>query len=206
MLLLFTLGGLRCSDSAEKQHSIEHSTIQWPPVCGETAHKQGCRKQRPDGSWFRLGGSDHDAYQESHRDYAPLMHALMQPGLVADWQNILDAGANEGTSTHIFATAHPRARVIAVEPSRETLAMPHLNLMNTSNVELIHGALWTHNTNIEIASASRWGAWAAHVKVRGAGNERVRGITVPKLMHQSCVGSFDFVKVCVRAVLANPLT
>ena len=172
-----------------------------PPVCSDNVGpRRGatCREQRLDGSWFRRGTSDVEVHGESYRDYETLMRALQQYERPREWRGVLDAGANEGTSAKIFAAAHPKARVVAIEPSEENLAMAQLNLANTSNVQLMHAALW-HEEAAELKFAAKragQGDWAA--RVDASGSARVAGVTVPSLLQQHCLSRFDFVKVDVE--------
>lgn len=62
--------------------------------------------------------------------------------LPADYRGVIvDAGGFIGTATMAFRHMFPQAKIIAIEPSRENLAVLKKNLSSMENVEVVHGAL-----------------------------------------------------------------
>lgn len=55
---------------------------------------------------------------------------------------IVDAGANVGYACLWFRRRYPHARLIAVEPDRDNLALMHRNLAGLDKVTVVEAALW----------------------------------------------------------------
>lgn len=72
---------------------------------------------------------------------------------------IIDGGANVGFSTAFYARTFPSARVVAVEPSDENAKMLRRNCAGFSNVQLVHGGLWSHSGYLAIENPQD-AAWA----------------------------------------------
>lgn len=65
---------------------------------------------------------------------------------------IIDAGANCGLVTLYLAWRYPEARIIAIEPSPDNVAMMRRNLAGVRGVEIVQGALWSSSTWLRIAN------------------------------------------------------
>ena len=166
-------------------------------------------RQRPDASWYREGTTDSVAHDESIRDYSTLVRALAEHD-ASNFRAILDAGANEGTSTRIFAEAYPRATIVSLEVSNETLAMARLNTAMYANVVLRPVALWDEDTSVRF-HPSIYGEWANNVRPMAASAESrghspspleseipVAAMTVPALLRDHRQDAFDFMKIDIE--------
>jgi FkbM family methyltransferase len=60
-----------------------------------------------------------------------------------DHKVIVDAGANIGMATLYFASRHPSASIISIEPVAENFTMLRRNCGHLPNVTLIQAALWS---------------------------------------------------------------
>lgn len=102
------------------------------PVCtSQTSESQtGCRMQQTDGSWVRPGTTDAAVHEENAPEYPPLATALINLRATIDY--VLDAGANDGYSSWLFAQALPNATVVAVEPSPSNYAMVRASMGSTA--------------------------------------------------------------------------
>ncbi len=99
-----------------------------------------------------------------------------------DEQIIVDAGANIGAFT-LYAAAHaPQARIVAIEPSKETFARLRGHVAGAGiehRCELIHGALGAHagSTTIESRGGSQF-------RRSGHGDEVVRMIGLDEILER----------------------
>jgi hypothetical protein len=90
--------------------------------------QQQCLYRNDDGTFSRTHSSDHLVRQENLHEYPPLARALGAAGV----KTVVDAGANDGLSTRLFALGLPHARVIALEPGLGNYA---LLLRNTRELQ-----------------------------------------------------------------------
>jgi len=71
---------------------------------------------------------------------------------------ILDCGANAGHAALYFSEIYPDAKIIAVEPDTQNLALIRRNAGANPNIEAIHSAVWGYPCHLKImnGSASNW--------------------------------------------------
>jgi FkbM family methyltransferase len=75
---------------------------------------------------------------------------------------IVDAGANIGVFSIIMANQYPQARVIAIEPDVENLAMLSENCKPYPNISILPAALWHKQEPLSIANPDE-AHWARQV-------------------------------------------
>ena len=92
---------------------------------------------------------------------------------------IIDAGANIGASTLLFARAFPDCEVYAVEPDRGNYAMLEANTRECSNVLTFRAGIWDRPTNLGMQWEKETG-WAQQVEETDASD--LPGITVGQLL------------------------
>ncbi|CAI5982039.1 unnamed protein product [Closterium sp. NIES-65] len=111
-------------------------------------------------------------------DVALLYHLLdtrafrfLRPSLLPHFRPsaILDAGANIGLASLIFALRFPRALIVAVEPARDNFALLQRNVKHLPRILPVNAALWSHDTRIAVTAGRREGFWAC-----SRGNKRRR--------------------------------
>jgi FkbM family methyltransferase len=88
--------------------------------------------------WIRPGTSDAQVLWDA------LAIAQHRPPPGCTPRLIWDVGANIGATVVDMATLFPAARIVALEPSRENVAVARLNLAGLPQCELIEAAAWTH--------------------------------------------------------------
>jgi FkbM family methyltransferase len=86
---------------------------------------------------------------------------------------IIDAGANIGLTSVVYANRYPEARVIAIEPEVSNFQLLKENAASYPNIELVHGALWKENTKLRILDPGS-GSWAFRTQEAAAANRRHR--------------------------------
>jgi len=177
------------------------------PVCtSQTSELQtGCRTQQTDGSWVRPGTTDAAVHEENAPEYPPLATALMTVRASIDY--VLDAGANDGYSSWLFAQALPNATIVAVEPSPSNYAMVLANMQGRSNIVPLLAGLWDEPTKIDIGDTGH-GEWAlvTHAsKNASTGDNQVYGVTVPSIMESLCIAMWDLVKMDIEGAEAHAM-
>ena len=134
-------------------------------------------------------------------EYPPLAKALRSVGPI---RTVLDAGANDGLSTRLFAKGLPEARVVALEPSLQNYAMLLRNTRDlTPRVTALRAALWNSSATMTIGGDAS-SPWALSVKEstspsKGQGaSTSLPGITIPMLLDALCVPRLDFLKMDIE--------
>ncbi len=70
---------------------------------------------------------------------------------------IVDAGANVGFMTKIYACAYPDARIIAVEPDPANFQALLSNCSSLKNVQCLHAAVWTSDAKrMSMTGSDSW--------------------------------------------------
>ena len=109
---------------------------------------------------------------------------------------IVDAGANIGLASILFANRYPRARIYAIEPERSNFDLLVENVRPYDNVVPIQAALWGENTTINIVDPGE-GAWGFMTDAAGDGHE-VSAITVDRLMDDYDIDRIDILKIDIE--------
>ena len=111
---------------------------------------------------------------------------------------IVDIGANCGMTSVFYASRHPGARVVAVEPEPSNYKALLKNTHPYSNIVPVHAALWNCDGQVEVFAAwpktNRWGKWGFRVR-NGNG---CRALTLTTLMKEHRIEKVDILKVDVE--------
>jgi FkbM family methyltransferase len=97
---------------------------------------------------------------------------------------IIDCGANIGASAYYLLHRYPDARLVAIEPDPENVALCRRNLHPFGDRALVlHAAVWSECRPLRIAPASKQrGAWARSVEPASAQDADVDGLTIPEIL------------------------
>jgi FkbM family methyltransferase len=123
---------------------------------------------------------------------------------------IVDAGAYTGLSTAFFAHRFPDAKIIAIEPGRESFDLLVQNTAAFPNVQPLRAALWTESGTVSLSDPGD-GAWGIRVTEStgsgpgptsgsgpAAGADPVRAVTVADVMREFGLGTIDLLKVDIE--------
>ena len=123
---------------------------------------------------------------------------------------IVDAGAYTGLSTAFFAHRFPDAKIIAIEPGRESFDLLVQNTAAFPNVQPLRAALWTESGTVSLSDPGD-GAWGMRVTEStgsapgptggsgpAAGADPVRAVTVTDVMREFGLGTIDLLKVDIE--------
>jgi FkbM family methyltransferase len=112
---------------------------------------------------------------------------------------IVDCGANIGISAYYLLHQYPNARLIAVEPDADNLALCRQNLSPFADrVHVIQAAVWPENRLLRVVPASRHlGAWALRVEPWDTGD--LQGLTIPEILSRAGEqGPIDLLKMDIE--------
>ena len=112
---------------------------------------------------------------------------------------IIDGGANIGTASIFFANRYPNAKIVAVEPEVINVAMMRYNLKNYPQVKIIHGALWNHETKLEIEDQYHLvNSFMMHEISEHKDRELTRAVTIEKIFKDSGFDYIDILKLDIE--------
>eukprot|EP00668_Euglena_longa_P014488 GGOE01018478.1.p1 GENE.GGOE01018478.1~~GGOE01018478.1.p1 ORF type:complete len:344 (+),score=57.19 GGOE01018478.1:107-1138(+) len=105
--------------------------------------------------WARPRTSDRLVLQQLLVDdeYAPIFAEHWPP-----FRYILDAGANVGYASVLYALFAPDAQIISVEAHPDNFRLLQQNVARFQNVHAFHGALWGRQANVSVIPGNRRGA------------------------------------------------
>jgi FkbM family methyltransferase len=97
--------------------------------------------------WARRGTSDVATFDEV---FVAREYQLPFPDFAP--RHALDLGANVGYASVAFAARWPEARILAVEPSGQNLALLNMNIRPWRHVVALQAAVWSQPARVRIAN------------------------------------------------------
>ena len=140
--------------------------------------------------FLRRGTSDFEVFRQVFIDE---QYRIDLPDPV---EFIVDAGANIGRATVYFVNRFRSARVIAIEPDPENVAVARRNTAPYGDrCQVINAALWSHDCSVSIDRAANGEYWATRVCDR---DESTAGVIAAKcvtiLMSEFAIARIDLFK------------
>lgn len=126
-----------------------------------------------------------------------LKHQLPAPNAV------LDAGANCGIASVLFANLFPQATIVSVEPALDNFQALRSQVEPfASQIRAVNAALWGEHVELSVVKGSRHGReWDNQVKANVAKADAKGGIvgtTVFELLRINNLERFDFIKIDIE--------
>ena len=112
---------------------------------------------------------------------------------------IVDAGANVGLISALFATRFPAARIAALELDPANFRLLERNVRSYPNVTAIHAGLWSHSTELTIANPDAE-SWGYRAEERGGGGQgvRVQARSVSDILRDFGIPRINILKVDIE--------
>jgi FkbM family methyltransferase len=132
----------------------------------------------------RLGSTDWLVLEEVfiQGEYAPLAHSKL-----TDIRQIVDLGANVGITIRLWQHLFPDARIIAVEPDIQNLAVCERNVAAgpaPARVRLVHACVGAAAGMTYLDhTAGEWGVRMSNTRTDGTASVPV--MTLPQILHES---------------------
>lgn len=148
--------------------------------------------------YLRLNSSDVATYEDlfAKGDYGFSVH---QPPRI-----IVDAGANVGLASIIFANRWPEATIIAIEPESSNFDLLKRNVAPYDNVHPVNAALWNQTGEISVIDTGL-GNWAfmtqaqdASVTASGRPGGTIRAMTMDDVMDEYRLDRIDILKIDIE--------
>ena len=109
---------------------------------------------------------------------------------------IVDVGAHIGMASILFARKYPAARIIAIEPEVANFTALVRNTSLYKTITPIQAALWRKDGEVTLGASNAHPKGAFHVVEKGP--QRVRAITMERLMHEAGIDSIDLLKIDIE--------
>jgi FkbM family methyltransferase len=120
-------------------------------------------------------------------------------------QIIIDAGANIGLSTILFANRYPNATIIAIEPETSNIKMLEKNTEPYDNIHIIKAALWDSVDEINLfdVGLDNWSFMVGdnHNDIRLPDTKErqlTKTITIDKIMEEYNIDKIDILKMDIE--------
>jgi FkbM family methyltransferase len=143
--------------------------------------------------YLRIDTSDFCAY----RDVLIFRSKSYDPGIAGFSPNVIvDAGAHIGMASILFALKYPAAKIIAIEPEPSNFAALVRNTAPYKTITPIQAALWREDGEVSLGPSNAHPKGAFQVVEHG--QQRVRAITMDRLMRQTGIEAIDLLKVDIE--------
>ncbi len=116
-------------------------------------------------------------------------------------KNVIDAGANIGLTTLYLKEHFPETEILCIEPdaSNQAQLSQHIALNNLTNVELIKGGVWSHNSWLNIDNTFRDGLeWSRSLKPGENEKGDIPVYAISNLLIEKQWDSIDFLKMDIE--------
>ncbi|MEQ9289026.1 MAG: FkbM family methyltransferase [Cyclobacteriaceae bacterium] len=111
---------------------------------------------------------------------------------------IIDAGANIGLASVLFANLFEGASISAIEPDRNNYNLLKKNLGKYNNCKTFHGAIWNKNSALEITDSNQ-DAWSFTIREANEKNEStIEAFSIDQIMEKSGFDTIDLLKIDIE--------
>ncbi|MDR3001824.1 MAG: FkbM family methyltransferase [Fibromonadaceae bacterium] len=114
---------------------------------------------------------------------------------------IIDAGANIGLASVLFANKYPFAKIIAIEPEESNFEMLKKNTAPYSNIHIIKAALWNSICELDLFGGyDHWGFRLGmdRKESRMSKQHLTKTITIEKIIEDFNVDKIDILKIDIE--------
>jgi FkbM family methyltransferase len=112
---------------------------------------------------------------------------------------IIDAGANIGLTSILYANRYPNAKILAIEPEGSNFEMLARNVQVYSRVQALRAALWSEDTDLQLTDPGlgHYG-FRTSASVAGKAHGRVKACNISGLMTKFGMENIDLLKVDIE--------
>lgn len=110
---------------------------------------------------------------------------------------IIDAGANVGYASVLFANRYPDAKIIAVEPEEENFNLLKQNTVAYPNVTCMQCGVWSRDTYLKIENPQAQ-HWAFRVVETDCPKDSFLSVTLTSLLRNANMDRIDLLKIDVE--------
>lgn len=170
----------------------------WARITGSMVFLELKRGEIRAPFWLRTPSSDVSTYKQIfvNREYDFLVEG--NPSV------IVDAGANIGLASILFANKYPDAMIISIEPERSNFEVLLKNVASYSNIVPLQAALWGRIEEISLVDPGlgKWGFMTetkcSSLSELGNVCHSVEGITIDGIMEKYKLPRISILKVDIE--------
>ena len=122
---------------------------------------------------------------------------VYEPALSGHPRLIVDAGANVGFATAMFANRFPNAKVVAIEPDAKNCELFRRNCGGYSNVKLLHAAVWYRSGRMKIENPDD-ASFLFRVTEDRSDTGGIPALTFPEIIANAGADVIDILKLDVE--------
>jgi len=123
--------------------------------------------------------------------------AVYDPALGGDPRLIVDAGANVGFASAMFANRFPKARIVAIEPDVKNCEVFRRNCGGYDNVKLLHAAVWYRSGRMKIENPDD-ASFLFRVTEDAGETGGIPALTFPEILANAGADVIDILKLDVE--------
>ena len=140
---------------------------------------------------MRIGTSDRPTFEKI------FLYAEYDVELSCKPKFIIDAGANVGYASVLFAHRYPDAQIIAVEPDDENFSLLQHNTVAYPNVTIMKCGVWSRDTYLKIENPLAQ-PWAYRVVETDSSVDAFLSVTLTSLLGKAKANRIDLLKIDVE--------
>lgn len=116
---------------------------------------------------------------------------------------MIDAGANVGFTSVVYANRYPEAKIIAIEPEASNFQMLKKNAVAYPNIEPVQGALWKENASLRLIDPGL-GNWGFRTQERWESEREdfdcqlVQAFTLERMLQERKIEFVDILKIDIE--------
>jgi len=141
--------------------------------------------------YLRAGTSDPQVFDEV------ILHRAYDFALPPDAGFIIDAGANVGVASIFFANRYAKAKLVAIEPASDNVAILHRNVDPYGRIEVKNAGLWHRVEPLRITNPAM-DFWSLSVDACAPEESDFQGITIPDLLREYGMPMIDILKIDIE--------
>lgn len=122
---------------------------------------------------------------------------VYDPALNGNPRLIVDAGANVGFASAMFANRFPHARIVAIEPDVKNCELFRRNCGGYSNVKLLHAAVWHRSGRMKIENPDD-ASFLFRVTEDTSDHGGIPALTFPEIIANAGADVIDILKLDVE--------
>lgn len=122
---------------------------------------------------------------------------VYNPALLGTPELIIDAGANVGFASAMFANRYPMARIIAIEPDQQNCEIFRMNCNSYPNVRLVQAALWFRSGWVTIQNPGD-ASFLFHVAESEKAAHAIEAVTIPEILAGQHSKRIDILKLDIE--------
>jgi FkbM family methyltransferase len=113
-------------------------------------------------------------------------------------KNIIDAGANVGYASILFANIWKNASIVAIEPEEENFKMLLKNTAPYPNIKCLRAAIWSKKCRLEVENVNAAAFSFQFHESQNDGNAKIDSVTINEIKSYFPNNNVDLLKIDIE--------